>query len=333
MVAVSAAAACAPRSERSDRVSEEGAPRLATAPPPASTGAAPGIAALSPVLHVKLARLRRIVAGAGGAVIAYSGGVDSTLVAFVAHEQLGDRALACTAASPSMDDDELAQAVALAGRMGLRHLVVRTRETEREDYARNGIDRCYVCRRSVLGRLRSVAREQGLATVLYGANLDDGADFRPGQRAAAELGVRAPLVEAELAKTEVRALARALGLENADKPAAPCLSSRIPYGQRVTVEKLRQVGAAERVLRQLGFGEVRVRHHGSVARIEISPEDLERAVRPALRLAILEALAPLGFAYVALDLQGFRSGSLNEVLAIPLEQADQPDGGTPARRA
>jgi len=279
------------------------------------------------VLQAKLARLRRIVAGTGGAVVAYSGGVDSTLVAFAAHEQLGDRALACTAASPSMDEDELAEAVALAGRMGLRHQVVRTRETEREDYARNGVDRCYVCRRSVLGRLTSVAREQGLPAVLYGANLDDGADFRPGQRAAAELGVRAPLVEAELTKTEVRALARALGLANAEKPAAPCLSSRIPYGQRVTVEKLRQVASAERALRRLGFGEVRVRHHGSVARIEIAPEGLERAVRPSVRRAILEALAPLGFAYVALDLQGFRSGSLNEVLDTPLEQADEPDGG------
>jgi uncharacterized protein len=277
------------------------------------------------VLGAKLARLRRIVGALRGALVAYSGGVDSTLLAFIAHEQLGDRALACTATSPSIDDEELAAAVALAGHLGIRHRVVRTQEVEHDDYARNTVDRCYVCRLSVFGRLLAVAREEGLQSLVYGANLDDGADFRPGQRAAVELGARAPLAEAELTKADVRALARGFGLPNADKPAAPCLSSRIPYGQRVTLEKLRQVGAAEQALRRLGFTDVRVRHHGTVARIEVSSEELERVVQPASRLAILRAFAPLGFSYIALDLVGFRSGSLNEVLVGPGKPAGDPD--------
>jgi uncharacterized protein len=278
--------------------------------------------ALPLVIGAKLARLRRIVGALRGALVAYSGGVDSTLLAYVVREQLGERALACTATSPSIDDEELAAAVALAGHLGIRHRVVRTQEVEREDYASNTVDRCYVCRLSVFGRLLAVAREEGLETLVYGANLDDGGDFRPGQRAAVELGARAPLAEAELTKADVRALARGFGLPNADKPAGPCLSSRIPYGQRVTLEKLRQIGAAERALRRLGFTDVRVRHHGTVARIEVSPGELERIAQPASRLAILRAFAPLGFAYVALDLLGFRSGSLNEVLA----GAGNPDG-------
>lgn len=269
---------------------------------------------LSETLEARLARLRRIITDLEGAVVAYSGGVDSTLLALVASEQLGDRALACTAASPSIDAGELAEAEALARRLGIRHRVVRTREVEREGYARNTPERCYVCKRVVFGRLAEVAREEGLPHLVHGAQLDDAADFRPGARAALELSVRAPLAEAQLTKADVRSLARALGLPNADKPAAPCLSSRIPYGERVTVEKLDQIGAAERALRELGFAEVRVRHHGSVARIEVPPAQLERMAQPAIRRAILEALAPLGFAFVAVDLRGLRSGSLNEAL-------------------
>lgn len=277
----------------------------------------------------KLAHLRTIVKQLGGAVVAYSGGVDSTLLAYLAQEQLGDRALACTASSPSMDPLELAAATALAARLGIRHRVVTTDEVAREGYRRNRPDRCYVCRRVVFARLLQVAREEGLPCLVHGAHLDDGADFRPGERAATELGVRAPLAEAQLGKAEVRSLAAALGLPNAGKPAAPCLSSRIPYGERVTLEKLDQVGRAERALRELGLEEVRVRHHGAVARIEVAAEQIPRLTRPATRRAVVEALAQLGFTYVTLDLQGFRSGSLNEALAG--QEAAGPRAGRPRR--
>lgn len=265
----------------------------------------------------RLARLRGLVAGLGGAVVAYSGGVDSTLLALVAHEQLGERALACTASSPSMDAEELEAAVRLAHALGIRHRVVRTREVEREGYARNTPDRCYVCRRVVFGRLAEVAREEGFPHLLHGAQLDDARDLRPGQRAAAELGVRAPLAEAGLSKADTRALARAYGLPNADKPAAPCLSSRIPYGQRVTVDKLRQVAAAERALRELGFTQLRVRHHGALASIEVPAPELDRLLQPAVRAAAVHRLRTLGFSHVTLDLRGFRSGSLNEAVPGP----------------
>lgn len=270
--------------------------------------------AVSTGLEGRLAHLRRIITEMGGVVVAYSGGVDSTVLAYVANQQLGERALACTAASPSIDPEELAEAAALAGRLGLRHLVVASDEVEREGYLRNQPDRCYVCKRVVFARLVQVARQHGLPFLAHGAHLDDGVDFRPGQRAAAEMGIRAPLAEAGLSKADVRALALAFELPNAEKPAAPCLSSRIPYGHRVTVEKLHQVGHAERALRQLGLADVRVRHHGTVARIEVAAEQIPSLVLPTTRRAVVEALTALGFTYVALDLRGFRSGSLNEVL-------------------
>ena len=250
-------------------------------------------------------------------LVAYSGGVDSSLLAAAAHRALGPRALACIAVSPSLAADELAAAMSVARMIGIGLRQVETHELDIEGYAANTPNRCYVCKGTLFARLATTAREEGIACVVYGENVDDGGDYRPGARAAVEAGVRAPLAEAGLTKAEVRALAHAYGLPNWQKPAAPCLATRIPYGQRVTVDKLRQLEAAERVVRALGFRETRVRHHGDVARVELLPDELERAATPATREAIVRGLQRLGFHYVALDLQGYRSGSLNEVIGTP----------------
>ena len=283
---------------------------------------------LPEALAVRFDALLEILRSQDGVLVAYSGGVDSSVLAAAAHEALGSRALACIAVSPSLAADELAGAQAVARRIGIRLRTVETHELERDDYVANTPARCYVCKGVLFVRLAAVAREEGLTTVAYGANVDDAVDYRPGARAAVEAGVRAPLAEAGMTKADVRALARAYGLPNWDKPAAPCLATRIPYGQRVTVEKLRQIEEAERVLRGLGFPDGRVRHHGEVARVEVPPELVERAASAQVRDELLRALRRLGFQYVTLDLQGYRSGSLNEML----DTGDDPAART-GRRA
>ena len=260
----------------------------------------------------KVARLRQVLEDMESVVVGFSGGVDSALVTRVAHEVLGERAIAMTAESPSLARAEFAEAQAIAACIGIRHVCVNPDEMADPLYAANAPDRCYFCKKHSFGLFVEYAREHGYRYVADGNNADDVSDHRPGRRAAAELGVRSPLQEVGLTKAEIRQLARGLGLPNWDKPAAACLSSRIPYGTPVTPEALAQIEAAETYLRGLAFRQLRVRHHGQVARLEIEPEEFGRALQ--LRNDIVSRLKALGFAYVTLDLSGFRSGSMNEVM-------------------
>ncbi len=263
-------------------------------------------------MQAKLTRLQESLRGLNRVAIAYSGGADSTFLLKIAHDVLGDEVLALTADSPSQPRAELAEARAIAAGFGVRHVVLPTHELVDPRYAANPPDRCYICKGHIMGTLLAYAQAEGFQVLADGSNADDQGDYRPGSRAAAERGVRSPLQEVGLTKAEIRALAREHGLPNWDKPSAACLASRIPYGTPVTVEALGQVEAAEEHLHQLGFRQVRVRHHGAIARLEVTPSDLARAVE--LRDVIVAALRDVGFTYVALDLAGFRSGSLNQVL-------------------
>ena len=265
-------------------------------------------------LNAKLDRMRAIFAPMRSVIVAFSGGVDSTLVLKVAHDTIGDRVLALTTTSPTMPDEDRDSALAMACQIGARHVVIHSNELEIPGYAANPINRCYLCKHNLFTVCEAKASELDIDEIVDGLNLDDLHDYRPGMQAASEKRVRHPLVEAEMTKADVRAVSHAMGLPTWDRPASPCLSSRFPYGTEITPEGLAKVSAGEKLLHSMGFAVARVRYHGDVARLELEQGEIARVFEPAIRDKIDREFKRIGFRFVAIDLKGFRSGSLNEGL-------------------
>lgn len=265
-------------------------------------------------LQEKYITLQQLLRELGSAAVAFSSGVDSTFLLRVAHDVLGDKVVAVTASSCSFPERELREAQAFCGQNGIRHIICRSEELDIEGFRQNPKNRCYLCKHALFEKIWTIAKENGLATVAEGSNTDDDGDYRPGLIAVKELGVRSPLREAGLTKADIRALSKELGLPTWDKQSFACLSSRFVYGETISEEKLSMVDRAEQLLLDLGFRQVRVRIHGTIARIEILPEEFPQILKEDVRQRVYDTFKKLGFTYVSLDLGGYRTGSMNEVL-------------------
>jgi pyridinium-3,5-biscarboxylic acid mononucleotide sulfurtransferase len=267
-------------------------------------------------LQDKESRLVEILQGLKSVVVGFSGGVDSTYLAHMANKVLGKQALCVTAISASVPSLQLRDTIEIVKQFGLNHRIINSGEMENPEYLQNSPDRCYFCKSDLFSRLQILARQDGYAAVLDGTNYDDLGDYRPGRRAAGEFTVRSPLLEAKMTKLDIRTLSRQEGLPTWDKPALPCLASRIPYGNAITPEKLSVVDRGENILRGFGFRIFRVRHHGEMVRLEIAPQELSKALNMTMAEILVKEFKALGFKYVTLDLEGYRSGALNEVLPV-----------------